>query len=229
MSTVLRYCVCFPFSQEQEAAQHSLLLSKLVRTLLERTSNRCSCTAAALNYPESRGTATAFPLSAFGLSALFFSAIALLLRHGTDTFLLLLASGTVVLPILAFPFLNVVTHHTYHGLSQNEDRPLHRRKSSDENETSTAGNPEEQTGRDRDDSETSGEARNNDLDGNEHSSLLSSTSGEDVEVSKQIEPNRNHESPHLDVRGLALLPHPEFWQLFCMMGLMTGIGLMTIK
>lgn len=35
--------------------------------------------------------------------------------------------------------------------------------------------------------------------------------------------------PHPDVRGLALLPQIEFWQLFLIMGLLSGIGLMTIK
>lgn len=134
-----------------------------------------------------------------------------------------------MLPILAFPFLNVVTHHAYRGVSQNEDRPMHRRKSSDGNEESAAREPETQRGFNGDTAGTTEDHGRNELDGNEHSSLLSSTSGDDVEVSKRIEPERNHESPHLDVRGLALLPHPEFWQLFCMMGLMTGIGLMTIK
>ena len=37
------------------------------------------------------------------------------------------------------------------------------------------------------------------------------------------------DSHRLDVRGLALLPRVEFWQLFAMLGLLTGIGLMTIK
>lgn len=177
---------------------------------------------AALNYPESRGTATAFPLSAFGLSALFFSAIALLFRHGTDTFLFLLASGTVLLPILAFPFLNIVISQTYHTVSQKEDRQLHRRRSSDADDDSPSG---KHTTPHRE-AESTLDQRNS----NEHSSLLSSSSsGEDLAASKHTEPDRNHESPHLDIRGFALLPHPEFWQLFCMMGLMTGIGLMTIN
>jgi hypothetical protein len=42
-------------------------------------------------------------------------------------------------------------------------------------------------------------------------------------------PDREFGVPHLDMRGFALLPHIEFWQLFSMLGLMTGIGLMTIK
>lgn len=37
------------------------------------------------------------------------------------------------------------------------------------------------------------------------------------------------ESPHPDIRGLAMLRTVEFWQLFLTMALLSGIGLMTIK
>lgn len=33
----------------------------------------------------------------------------------------------------------------------------------------------------------------------------------------------------LDVTGLSLLSKIEFWQLWILMGLLTGVGLMTIK
>ncbi|THC92040.1 hypothetical protein EYZ11_008478 [Aspergillus tanneri] len=36
-------------------------------------------------------------------------------------------------------------------------------------------------------------------------------------------------SPHPDIRGLAMLPTVEFWQLFLTMALLSGIGLMTIN
>ncbi len=36
-------------------------------------------------------------------------------------------------------------------------------------------------------------------------------------------------SRHVDIRGRALLPIPEFWQQFILLGLLTGVGLMTIK
>lgn len=38
-----------------------------------------------------------------------------------------------------------------------------------------------------------------------------------------------HDSRHVDVRGLVLLRKVEFYQLFLMLGLFTGMGLMTIK
>ncbi|KAF3908198.1 hypothetical protein AA313_de0202458 [Arthrobotrys entomopaga] len=33
----------------------------------------------------------------------------------------------------------------------------------------------------------------------------------------------------IDIRGWALTQHTEFWRLFLMLGILTGIGLMTIK
>ena len=39
----------------------------------------------------------------------------------------------------------------------------------------------------------------------------------------------NRDSHRADIRGLALLSKMKFYQLWLMMGLLTGIGLMTIK
>jgi hypothetical protein len=198
-----------------------------------------SIKAAALNYPESRGTATAFPLAAFGLSALFFAAIAQVLPGGTYNFLILLATGTVVLPLLSFPFIRVIPHQPYKHLPQHEQRQvLHRARSSGSRQFAQydeePGAPKTHSSNlevDEDFPLSDPESQNT---GDEESSLLSKTStqeqaAEDLESSKHLEPDRNHEHPHLDVRGFALLPHVEFWQLFTMMGLLTGIGLMTIK
>ncbi|KAI1612828.1 major facilitator superfamily domain-containing protein [Exophiala viscosa] len=190
--------------------------------------------AAALNFPESRGTATAFPLAAFGLSAMFFAAVDLLLPSGTYNFLVLLAVGTVALPLLSFPFLRVIPPQSYHKVAQHERQVLHRTR---------AGDPEhphyEEPGAPRHTHKTPSSASTETPDpedgpdpGDEQSSLLSRSSGDDVEdlaSSKHTLSDRNHESPHLDIRGFALLPLPEFWQLFSMLGLLTGIGLMTIN
>lgn len=56
----------------------------------------------------------------------------------------------------------------------------------------------------------------------------------DEETGRQIQTyhdnDSNENSSHYsDIRGLALIKRPEFWQLFLMMGLLSGIGLMTIK
>lgn len=77
----------------------------------------------ALNWPHHRGTATAFPLAAFGLSAFFFSLFGSLVVPGdTSAFLLLLAIGTFVLTFVSFFFLHVLPptssgHAHYHSVS----------------------------------------------------------------------------------------------------------------
>jgi hypothetical protein len=53
----------------------------------------------------------------------------------------------------------------------------------------------------------------------------SSLSG-DVLVQSSVDLDRSH---RVDIRGLRLLSSLEFWQLFSIMGILAGIGLMTIK
>jgi hypothetical protein len=97
----------------------------------------CSAFAAAiktsaLNWPDHRGTATAFPLAAFGLSAFFFSIFSQFVFSGdTGDFLMLLACGTSGLTFLAFFFLRVLPHTPYSVLptSDTDSNPLKRTKS----------------------------------------------------------------------------------------------------
>ncbi len=196
-----------------------------------------SIKAAALNYPESRGTATAFPLAAFGLSALFFAAIAQILPGGTYNFLVLLSAGTFFLPLFSFLFIRVIPHHTYQHLPHSERQVLHRTRSPGSRalpQYEEPGAPRNHSSAVDVDADPFSSDPESHLPGGEGDSLLSKTStqeqaAEDLESSKHLEPDRNHESPHLDIRGFALLPHAEFWQLFTMMGLLTGVGLMTIN
>ena len=59
----------------------------------------------ALNWPHHRGTATAFPLAAFGLSAFFFSLIGSIFFPGSPgRFLMVLAIGTSSLILSSFFF-----------------------------------------------------------------------------------------------------------------------------
>lgn len=192
-----------------------------------------------MSFPDARGTATAFPLAAFGLSALFFAGIALLLPSGVYSFLVLLATGTVVLPLISIPFVRVPTQRTYQHLPQHENQALRRTSSSASppehhhseepgalNESNIHKPPTTNNSM-----ETSRPYPSPEVPSTENSSLLSSSSEdlEDLENSKHSLSDKTLDSPHLDIRGFALLPLPEFWQLFCMLGLLTGIGLMTIK
>ena len=71
----------------------------------------------ALNWPHHRGTATAFPLAAFGLSAFFFSIFAQYIFPGsTGDFLLLLAAGTFGMTFISFFFLRVLPHSAYSAI-----------------------------------------------------------------------------------------------------------------
>ncbi|KAK6826669.1 hypothetical protein RU639_004772 [Aspergillus parasiticus] len=140
-----------------------------------------SIKTAATNFPDHRGTATAFPLAAFGLSAFFWSNVSsLIFKDDTGRFLLLLALGTFFFNLVSIPLLRLMPPaKAYTALSRDrspgvESTRLHRTKSSDLRYV-----PEE--------------------------------------------------SSEADIRGLAMLPKVEFWQLFLMMALLSGIGLMTIN
>ncbi|KAF7859576.1 hypothetical protein EAF04_008656 [Stromatinia cepivora] len=146
----------------------------------------CSAFAAsiktsALNWPHNRGTATAFPLATFGLSAFFFSAFTAFTFPGdAGHFLLVLACGTSGTVFLGFFFLRVIPHAHYSALpghNLSDSNRLHRTKSE----------------------ESKRRADRDALEG---------------------EP---------DIRGFQLFKTVEFWQLFALMGILTGIGLMTIN
>ena len=107
---------------------------------------------AALNWPTHRGTATAFPLSAFGLSAFFYTLISGLAFPGNTSDLLLFFSlGTSLLVLASIPFLNVVDAHTastYAALptssrNRRDSNLLHRTKSnSSKHSASSIAEPE---------------------------------------------------------------------------------------
>jgi hypothetical protein len=231
----------------------------------------------ALNWPHHRGTATAFPLAAFGLSAFFFSLFGGVFFPGdTGAFLTLLAAGTFALSFFGFFFLKVYPHTSYHSVPTSASGPSGsqqlRRTPSEEAKgprrhggpggrrspdaepgtsptthttpAATAGSSEDATddpAYGRTHVETDVEAGLPDalphaLDGtsqevqvDETSSLMSKSSSSlagDVLVQNSVDMDRSH---RVDIRGWRLLRNVDFWQLFCIMGLLAGIGLMTIK
>jgi hypothetical protein len=213
----------------------------------------CSAFAAAiktsaLNWPHHRGTATGFPLAAFGLSAFFFSMFAQFVIPGdTGDFLMLLASGTFGLVFISFFFLRVLPHPHYSavptadGLSPSNSNRLHRTKSEEsKHRAHTTVEPGRSTftaipsdededilnQQDVDTGVEAPEALTAETD--ETSSLMSkSSSSSPGDVS--VESNVKDHAHRVDIRGLKMLPLVEFWQLFALMGILTGIGLMTIK
>lgn len=209
----------------------------------------------ALNWPHHRGTATAFPVSAFGLSAFFFSTLgAFLFTENTSAFLMLLACGTSGLIFSGLFFLRVLPY-THHPVASSERAGSHRRKLSDASSgrpahasmlspepgtslhaAAPAANSSEWSREDAEDGraqnfdpETSAvDAMGDDTLASETSSLLSSESSLPGEllVQSSVDMDRSH---RVDIRGFSLLKLPRFWQLFALLACLSGVGLMTIK
>ncbi len=104
----------FPLRQAYESGSGSvpyLCLVSYLTGLGGCMAFAASVKTSALNWPHHRGTATAFPLAAFGLSAFFFSVFGSLFFPGdTGAFLILLAAGTFGLTFVGFFFLRVLPH-----------------------------------------------------------------------------------------------------------------------
>ncbi|KAI0132354.1 major facilitator superfamily domain-containing protein [Xylariales sp. AK1849] len=220
----------------------------------------------ALNWPHHRGTATAFPLAAFGLSAFFFALVGSILFPGDPgRFLMLLAVGTFALTFVGFFFLRVYPHSHYHAVPQeggmSDSQQLHRTTSQEsKNSRAGRGNSVEPGMLSNDTTSPQGSPSGNlgeadsldnpavDIEAaasskrapdeveevggvDETSSLMSRSSSSsslpgDVLVQSSVDMDRSH---RVDIRGIKLLKNFEFWQLFSIMGILSGIGLMTIN
>lgn len=210
---------------------------------LYQTRGQISYSTAALNWPTHRGTATAFPLAAFGLSAFFFSSIASL-AFDSDPYglLLLFTIGTFAIPFLGFFFLHVVPHSTAYlavptddqanpasnpiRRTQSEESKYKTRRLSQDRGTqlipfeATEGLPEDRVIHEPPKVPNRGS--------DETSSLLSNSSSA-IDEGLHNGKDNHYDSPGLDLKGLAIIPTIEFWQLFSLLGILCGIGLMTIK
>ncbi|KAJ4988416.1 major facilitator superfamily transporter [Stagonosporopsis vannaccii] len=183
---------------------------------------------ATLNWPTHRGSATAFPLAAFGLSAFFYTLIAGIAFPGnTSGLLTMLSLATSLLVLVSIPFLIIVDHKSgtsYAVLPTNErtrrnSNVLHRTNSNRSKYSATVLPTDEVT--DEDDPSRSS---------TETSSLLSGPGDIDSEDDAASRHSKKSSHSHcLDITGFALLYKPEFWQLWILMGLLTGVGIMTIN
>lgn len=191
---------------------------------------------AALNWPNHRGTATGFPLAAYGLSAFFFSAISSLAFNSDPSGLLVLFTvGTFAMPFLGFFFLHLVPHSSaYVAVPTDEQErpipnPMNRTKSEESKHARRLSqDPGTQLVHYENTSVPRGVHRVGspevpNLDTDETSSLISISSAKEVGIGE------TNYSRYSDLRGLAIIPTIEFWQLFALLGILTGIGLMTIK
>ncbi|KAF7859577.1 hypothetical protein EAF04_008656 [Stromatinia cepivora] len=190
----------------------------------------CSAFAAsiktsALNWPHNRGTATAFPLATFGLSAFFFSAFTAFTFPGdAGHFLLVLACGTSGTVFLGFFFLRVIPHAHYSALpghNLSDSNRLHRTKSEESKRRADRDALEGEPG-----AEVPENGAMSDID--ETSSLMSKSTDEESREDVAETDKKDH-AHRVDIRGFQLFKTVEFWQLFALMGILTGIGLMTIN
>lgn len=192
----------------------------------------------ALNWPNHRGTATAFPLSGFGLSAFFFAFLShFAFPDNTADLLLLLTIATFTMVVTGGIFLRVIPPSpSYIPLERNDSGSstlLKRTKSEEARyQSREPGTQQESTSPSdipsQEDSTFNEEPEQPRLGDTETSSLLSKSSGPG-DVLETTKDAGDDDSRKIDIRGFALLSHTKFYMLWIMLGLMTGIGLMTIK
>lgn len=191
----------------------------------------------AINWPLHRGTATAFPLAAFGLSAFFFSFLGSLLFPGNPSaFLELLSWGTSGLTLFGFFFLKAYSDTSYEAVPESDNDHEHRFVTRDAQHRNEPGKsplrlPNIQLPTPEDLASTPPNFPSvpplEAAGGLETSPLVSGTATpRNEEAATAIDTDR---SLRVDIRGIQLLFSLDFWQLFAIMAILSGIGLMTIK
>jgi len=197
----------------------------------------------ATNWPQHRGTATAFPLSGFGLSAFAFTMIGgFAFPNDAGDLLLLLSIGTFTIVFVGMFFLRMTPPSTsYQSVPSDEPgRPPFNRKDSNKMHRpgSKHSKQSSKNGINQDPSKSFHfclylewlpmSITDSPSGASEHSSLLSGPGDIEDDDNKST----MHGSTHLrkpDITGLALLRSSAFWKLFVLLALLCGVGLMTIK
>lgn len=205
-----------------------------------------SIKTAALNFPESRGTAVAFPLAAFGLSALLFSTMsAIYFPENTAGFLQLLGIGTSLLCLVNIPFVRfpapsvsekpLLNHQdiqsalaasTKYGTTEGRvtDREIPSRKDSQSTLTAPFSSgiltPRVDSARPNSDSSTPAMYSPVTLFGNGVKSDIDDITGS-LSPSTPVLTERN-------LTGWQLVRTAEFWSQFIILGLLAGVGQMYI-
>lgn len=210
-----------------------------------------SCTAfsaslkvCATNWPRHRGTATGLPLGAFGLSAFFYTALAsIFFPNNAEGYLRLLGAGTTVMTFAGMFFLETVPQ-SGSGLSRKDERSPTRPTSGRNISASSSTrlhDPFHAHERVHSAKVQTEYADDGDDETDEQASLVGgAASGQSTPGPGDIDNDsvlsqrrRSHVSflPHAtpDISGWALLRSAKFWQLFLMLSLLAGVGLMTIN
>ena len=184
-------------------------------------------------------------MAAFGLSAFFYTLVAGVAFPGnTSGLLMMLSLATSLLVLVSIPFLVVVDHKAgagYAALPTTErarrDSNLLTRTKSNSSKYKSSVIPEQETSKPpfrypslplRTCQPSLAPVEEHDGPSTEASSLLSSMPG-DIMDNDDDATSKKLAHSCTDITGLALLNKAEFWQIWVLMGLLTGIGLMTIK
>ncbi|KAL6836881.1 serine incorporator domain-containing protein [Trichoderma sp. SZMC 28015] len=195
----------------------------------------------ALNWPSHRGTATAFPLAGFGLSAFFFSFLGAVFFPGsTSSFLMLLAWGSFGLTFSGYFFLKVYPQVSYQEVpTQAPASQPSRERARSITEPGTSSNPDAvDPNLDTSSPGTppapdasraaifSDTEAGEDAPIDETSTLMPEAVTADIVGRSSVDQDVSH---RVDIRGVKLLFSLDFWQLFSMMAILAGTGLMTIN
>lgn len=193
----------------------------------------------ATNWPRHRGTATAFPLSGFGLSAFLFTFVSgIAFPDDTAGLLLLLGAGTFCMVFIGMLFLRIIPANSPYeavpaderpGYKRNDSNPL-RRTRGHHSRHNSAHSVKGDNGTFTHNDHGHGHAADvNAENADETSSLVSSPTQSLPGDIDNRRANISHASHHPDITGFALAKTPKFWQLFIMLGLLCGVGLMSIN
>ena len=206
----------------------------------------CSAFAGAMkvcttNWPQHRGTATAFPLGAFGLSAFGYTMISsFAFKSDTGKFLLFLAVGTFFMVFIGSLFLRILPVASgYQSLPSDESRrpafarqdstKLNRTDSRHSRHNSRASVQEPSMYISFQASQNGFQCTITDDPGIAETSSLLSGPGDISSDDDKYATNTSSRSQKADITGMALLHNTTFWKQFIMLGLLCGVGLMTIK
>jgi MFS family permease len=244
---VLLGCIClacgyFPLHRAYEASGQGYSVGLLCFFGFLTGVGSCSAFSASIktcatNWPRHRGTATAFPLSGFGLSAFLFTFVSgIAFPDDTAGLLLLLSVGTFCMVFVGMLFLRIIPASSPYEAVPADERPGYKRTDSNPLVRTRSGNGRrnsDHSGKD-DDGKISSFTRPEYLsnatteNANEASSLVSSpTTSFPDDINDRKHHHLHHHTP--DITGFALTKTPKFWQLFIMLGLLCGVGLMSIN
>lgn len=245
---VLMGCVClamgyFGLKSAYDGGPGSMGMSLLCLFALLTGVGSCTAFSAAIkasasNWPRHRGTATAFPLSAFGLSAFFYTTSATIIFPGdTSGYLALLAWGTTAMTFAGMIFLQILPEARddgagAYGVVPEDDQLVFKRD--DVPESQRLHRASFHSHRGRQSRPTSKGSIRSDVP-SEVSSLVASSESSDDEpgdiIGSMPEPKNPFHAHHSrpEITGWELVKTPKFWQLFLMLGLLCGVGLMTIN